>query len=100
MIKACSHQLLLVAALALGSAPALAQSTADKARPGESIAGKAAAAKNAPAKTVVQRKRYELAAGGATGAAAAQSLAPQTSTAAPAAISEKSGCHSAKGSDA
>jgi len=93
----------LLAALLLAAwLPAHAQSQ-EPARGGGSIAGKAAA-KTAPSSTAAKasadRKRLQVTAGAApAAAAAAQSTSPVASPSVPAAVKDKSHCHSS-GSDA
>lgn len=89
MLKVCTQQLLLAASLAVVAGPAGAQTAPDRPRPGESIAGKAAERKAAPAKAAAPRKRHEFTAA----QAAPATPAPTAATPAPAALNEKSHCH-------
>lgn len=96
MFKSCARQSLLVASLLMAASPSFADST-EKVTKGESIAGKASKAKTTPAKAPGQRKRYEFAAAGTAAAGtAAQTTNLQAGQSVPAAMSEKSHCHSSK----
>lgn len=99
MPKARLHLVAMIAALGFVAAPVFADST-DRTRANESIAGKAAEKRAAPARSTPQRKRYEFS--GAAVAApntAAKAALPQDSGTADPAMKDKSHCHS-RGSDA
>lgn len=99
MSQVQSRFMFLLAALAMASAPALAQGT-EKAPAKSSIAGMAATAKQAPAKVSTERKKYEFVAQpAAADSATQQSNKPVAERSAPAYLKDKSTCHS-QGSDA
>ncbi len=93
------HSHFMFALVLFAAAPALAQGT-DKAAAKASIAGKSAAAKQAPVKASTERKKFEFVGEpAAANAATQQSNKPVAERSAPAYLKDKSTCHS-QGSDA